>query len=85
MTITYLKKAKELMAQAGVKGYEVDTDTYVTLEAEEIDALKLESKKTIDLVQFVERLRATITAPPCTNMGCTRSTAFSMNNFQLPW
>jgi DNA end-binding protein Ku len=37
-----------------VKGYEVDTDTYVTLEAEEIDALKLDSKKTIDLVQFVD-------------------------------
>ncbi len=37
-----------------VKGYEVDTDTYVTLEPGEIDALKLESKKTIDLVQFVD-------------------------------
>lgn len=37
-----------------VKGYEVDSDTYVTLEPEEIDALKLESKKTIDLVQFVD-------------------------------
>ena len=37
-----------------VKGYEVDTDTYVTLEPEEIDAVKLESKKTIDLVQFVD-------------------------------
>lgn len=37
-----------------VKGYEVDTDTYVVLEPEEIDALKLESKKTIDLVQFVD-------------------------------
>ncbi len=37
-----------------VKGYEVDTDSYVTLEPEEIDALKLESKKTIDLVQFVD-------------------------------
>ena len=37
-----------------VKGYEVDKDTYVTLEPEEIDALKLESKKTIDLVQFVD-------------------------------
>ena len=32
-----------------VKGYEVDSDTYVTLDPEEIDALKLESKKTIDL------------------------------------
>jgi DNA end-binding protein Ku len=37
-----------------VKGYEVDTDTYITLEPEEIDDLKLESKKTIDLVQFVD-------------------------------
>ncbi len=37
-----------------VKGYEVDNDTYVTLDPEEIDAVKLESKKTIDLVRFVD-------------------------------
>ena len=37
-----------------VKGYEVDTDTYVILDQEEIDSVKLESKKTIDLVQFVD-------------------------------
>ena len=37
-----------------VKGYEVDKDTYITLDAEEIDSLKLESKKNIDLVQFVD-------------------------------
>ncbi len=37
-----------------VKGYEVDADTYVVLEHEEIEAAKLESKKTIDLVQFVD-------------------------------
>ena len=36
------------------KGYEVDQDTYVLLEPEEIDAIKLESKRTIDLVQFVD-------------------------------
>jgi DNA end-binding protein Ku len=36
------------------KGYEVDTDTFIILEPEEIEALKLESKKTIDLVQFVD-------------------------------
>jgi DNA end-binding protein Ku len=36
------------------KGYEVDKDTYVVLENEEIDALKLESKRTIDLVGFVD-------------------------------
>jgi len=37
-----------------VKGYEVGPDTYVTLEPEEIEAVKLESKKTIDLVKFVD-------------------------------
>jgi len=37
-----------------VKGYEVDNNNYMTLEPEEIDALKLESKKTIDLVRFVD-------------------------------
>src|SRR5262249_44559449 len=37
-----------------VKGYEVGTDTYVLLEPEEIDAIKLESKRTIDLVQFAD-------------------------------
>jgi Ku70/Ku80 beta-barrel domain len=37
-----------------VKSYEVDKDQYVLLEPEEIDAIKLESKRTIDLVQFVD-------------------------------
>jgi DNA end-binding protein Ku len=36
-----------------VKGYEIDADTYVTLDADEIEAVRLESKKTIDLVRFV--------------------------------
>lgn len=37
-----------------VKGYEVDTDTFIIIEPEEIESLKLESKKTIDLVQFAK-------------------------------
>ena len=37
-----------------VKGYEVDKDEYVILDPEEIDAVRLESKKTIDLVQFAD-------------------------------
>lgn len=36
-----------------VKGYQVEPDVYITLDPEEVDSLKLESKKTIDLVQFV--------------------------------
>lgn len=35
-----------------VKGYEIDGD-YILLEPEEIDAIKLETKKTLELVQFV--------------------------------
>jgi len=37
-----------------VKGYAVDNDRYVTLEPDELDALQLESRKTIDLVKFVD-------------------------------
>ena len=38
-----------------VKGYEVDDDVYVVIEPDEIEAIRLESKKAIDLVQFVDR------------------------------
>src|SRR4029079_9040282 len=37
-----------------VKGYEVDKDQYIILEPDEIDAIKIESKKTLDLQQFVD-------------------------------
>jgi DNA end-binding protein Ku len=36
-----------------VKGYELDSGKYVLLEDEDFDKIKLEAKKTIDLVQFV--------------------------------
>lgn len=36
-----------------VKGYEISKDRYVLLDAEEIDAVRLEARKTVDLVQFV--------------------------------
>ncbi|QIG46988.1 Ku protein [Nordella sp. HKS 07] len=36
-----------------VKGYEVSEGNYVVLEPEELDAVRLESKKTLDLVEFV--------------------------------
>jgi DNA end-binding protein Ku len=37
-----------------VKGFEVGDDTYVTFERDELEALRLESSKTIDLVRFVD-------------------------------
>ncbi len=36
-----------------VKGYEIDDDEYMLIEPEELDAIKLETKKTLELVQFV--------------------------------
>jgi DNA end-binding protein Ku len=37
-----------------VKGYQVEPDVYVIMEPEEVEAIRLESKKTIDMVQFVD-------------------------------
>lgn len=37
-----------------VKGYETDDGEYILLQPEEIDAIRLETKKTLELVQFVE-------------------------------
>lgn len=36
------------------KGYKVDTDEYVLIDPDEIDAIKLETKKTLELIQFVD-------------------------------
>lgn len=38
-----------------VKGYEVSKGNYVLLDQDEIDAVKIESKKTLELVQFVDQ------------------------------
>ena len=37
-----------------VKGYEISKGNFVLLEDEEIEAVKIESRKTLDLVQFVD-------------------------------
>lgn len=37
-----------------VKGFEYDKDRYVLLEPDEIDEVKLDSRKTLELVQFVD-------------------------------
>ena len=37
-----------------VKGYEVSKGHYILLDPEEIDSVKLESRRTLDLVQFVD-------------------------------
>jgi DNA end-binding protein Ku len=38
-----------------VKGYEISKGNYVLLDEEEIDAVKIESRKTLELVQFVDQ------------------------------
>ena len=37
-----------------VKGYEYEKDTYVIIDSTDLDGLKLESNKTIELVEFVD-------------------------------
>ncbi len=44
----------EVRAEDIVKGYEYEKGSYVLLEPEEIEAVKLESKKTLELTQFVD-------------------------------
>ena len=55
--VQYLKAVADLgevPADEIVKGYEIARDQYVLLEPEEVEAVRLESKHTLDLVQFVD-------------------------------
>lgn len=55
--VNYTKTVKgvgQIDAADIVKGYEIDKDIYVTLEPQEIDSLKVESKRTLDLQQFID-------------------------------
>jgi len=45
----------EVAAEDIIKGYKVDTDTYVTVEKDELENLALESTRTIDIDEFVPR------------------------------
>ncbi len=38
-----------------VKGFEIDDDSYVVLEPEELEEIKLESSRAVELAQFVDR------------------------------
>src|SRR5215211_6305434 len=38
-----------------VKGYKVDTDSYITVGKDELDSITLESTRTIDIDQFVPK------------------------------
>jgi len=38
-----------------IKGYKVDTDTYVTIDRDELDNIALESTRTIDIDEFVPK------------------------------
>ena len=45
---------KEVDTNDVVKAYPVAENTYITFEPEELDAIKLETKKTLDLQEFVK-------------------------------
>ena len=45
----------EVASEDIIKGYKVDTDTYVTVEKDELENIALESTRTIDIDEFVPR------------------------------
>ena len=57
--IKYLKvdaeTGDEVDADEIIKGYEVSKDAYIELEPEELDAIAIESKRVIDIDEFVRR------------------------------
>ena len=58
-----------------VKGYEVGKGEYIELEPEELEAVAIESKRTIEIDEFVPRTRSTISicAIPITSCRMARS------------
>ena len=49
-----------------VKGFEIDDDAYVVLEPEELEQIKLESSRAVELAQFVDRAEiASSPKSPC--------------------
>jgi DNA end-binding protein Ku len=45
----------EVASEDIIKGYKVDTDTYVTVDKDELDNIALESTRTIDIDEFVPK------------------------------
>jgi DNA end-binding protein Ku len=45
----------EVSSEDIIKGYKVDTDTYVTVDKDELDNIALESTRTIDIDEFVPK------------------------------
>src|SRR3954451_8120321 len=57
--IKYMKVAadsgEEVSSEDIMKGYKVDTDTYIEITRDELDAIALESTRTIEIDQFVPK------------------------------
>ena len=49
------ESGEDVPAEDVIKGYKVDTDTYVTIEKDELDNIALESTRTIDIDEFVPK------------------------------
>lgn len=49
------ESGEDVPAEDIIKGYKVDTDTYVTIDKDELDNIALESTRTIDIDEFVPK------------------------------
>ena len=56
-----------------VKGFEMSKGNYVLLDDDEIEAVKLESKRTLELVQFVDPTRSTCSITTSPIMWCRQT------------
>ncbi len=45
----------EVESEDIVKGYKIDTDTYITIEPDELEKVEIESSRTIEIDEFVDR------------------------------
>ena len=58
-----------------IKGYEVGKGEYIELDPEELEAIAIESKRTIDIDEFVPKKRSTnsISTAPITSCRTAKS------------
>jgi DNA end-binding protein Ku len=49
------ESGEDVAAEDIIKGYKVDTDTYVTVDKDELENIALESTRTIDIDEFVPK------------------------------
>jgi hypothetical protein len=75
---------EEVSSDDIVKGFEVDTDTYVTVDKDELDNIALDSTRTIDVDEFVQNPRSTSSTWCGRTTSCPRARSASARGWATP-